>query len=52
MRMPEPYFMKKNEWHYFDGDEFKYKLTDKASKKAIDSYKEFYESFKKVVIED
>ena len=42
MTVPEPYFMKKKEWFYFDEDEFCYKLTDKAPKKARESYKEFY----------
>lgn len=42
MTVPEPYFMEKKEWFYFDEDEFCYKLTDKAPKKARESYKEFY----------
>lgn len=37
-----PYFMTNKEWYYFDAKDFKYKLTDKAPKKAVDSYKEFY----------
>jgi hypothetical protein len=37
------YFMENKEWYYFDYDEFKYKLTDKAPPKAQESYKEFYE---------
>lgn len=39
----EPYFMKNPEWYYFDAEEWKYKLTDKATEKAKKSYKEFYE---------
>lgn len=38
----KPYFMENKEWFYFDEKEFCYKLTDKAPKKAIESYKEFY----------
>lgn len=41
MQMP-PYFMKDEEWYYFDRKEWKYFLTDKAPKKAIDSYNEYY----------
>ena len=37
-----PYFMKNKEWYYYDEKEEKYKLTDKAPKEAIESYKEFY----------
>lgn len=39
----EPYFMKNKEWYYFDEEEFKYKLTDKATEEAIKSYKEYYD---------
>lgn len=37
-----PYFMENEKWFYFDISEKKYKLTDKAPKKARESYKEFY----------
>lgn len=37
-----PYFLTNPEWYYFDEKEFKYKLTDKAPREAIDSYNEFY----------
>ena len=37
-----PYFMTDPEWYYFDEEEFRYKLTDKAPEKAIRSYGEFY----------
>ena len=37
-----PYFMYNEDWYYYDWDEIKYKLTDKAPKEAIDSYNEFY----------
>lgn len=42
--MPKPYFMENKEWYYFDEKNFCYKLTDKAPKKAIESYKEFYDN--------
>lgn len=42
--MPKPYFMENKEWYYFDEEKFCYKLTDKAPKKAIESYKEFYDN--------
>jgi hypothetical protein len=38
----KPYFMQNKEWYYFDELEFKYKLTEKAPQKAIESYKEYY----------
>jgi hypothetical protein len=37
-----PYFMKNEEWWFYDWEEMKYKLTDKAPKEAVESYKEFY----------
>lgn len=46
MEVKKPYFMKDKSWYYFDEEEFKYKLTDKAPQKAIESYKEFYRLFK------
>ena len=39
----EPYFLSNKDWYYYDEEEFCYKLTDKATKEAIKSYKEFYE---------
>ena len=42
MTVDEPYFMGNKEWYYFDEKEWCYKLTDKATKKAIESYEEFY----------
>lgn len=37
-----PYFLEKKEWYYYDKEKMKFFLTDKAPKKAIESYKEFY----------
>jgi hypothetical protein len=34
--------MENEDWYYFDKEEWCYKLTDKAPKEAVDSYKEFY----------
>ena len=31
--MERPFFMSNPEWYYFDEEEFKYKLTEKAPKK-------------------
>ena len=47
MTLEEPYFMKNKDWYYFDEEEFKYKLTDLATDKAKQSYKEFYETLEK-----
>ena len=35
-------FLQNKEWYYWDSEEWKYKLTDKAPPKAVESYKEFY----------
>lgn len=42
LKVNMPYFMKNKEWYYYDMDTGYYKLTDKAPKKAIESYKKFY----------
>lgn len=44
MTVPEPYFMTDEEWFYFDEEEFKYKLTDKAPEKAKKSYEDYYDT--------
>lgn len=38
----KPYFMTNKEWYYFDRKELRIKLTDKAPKKAKESYENFY----------
>ena len=38
----DPYFMKNEEWYYYDNKKGVYKLTDKAPEKAKESYKNFY----------
>lgn len=43
MTQERPYFMTNPEWYKFDEEEFRYVLTDKAPRKAVKSYKEFYE---------
>ena len=40
----EPFFMTDKTWYYFDKNEFRLKLTDKASEEAMKSYEEFYAS--------
>lgn len=42
-----PYFMENQKWYYFDAEEFKFKLTEEAPQKAVESYKEFYEALEK-----
>ena len=37
-----PYFFTNKEWYYYDGEEGIYKLTDKATEKAKQSYYEHY----------
>ena len=37
-----PYFMNKREWFEFDFSKRIFVLTDKATSKAKESYKEFY----------
>lgn len=44
MTQDRPYFMNNEEWYYFDWKEMKYKLTNKATKEAIESYNKFYEN--------
>lgn len=34
--------MNNRDWYYHDKKEHKYKLTEQATKKATESYKEFY----------
>ena len=40
----KPYFMNNKEWYYWEYKEWKYKLTDKASEKAVKSYNQFYKN--------
>jgi len=42
MTVNEPYFLSNKKWYYFDEEEWRYKLTDKATEEAIESYNEFY----------
>lgn len=42
MLLEQPYFMINEEWYYHDKKKNKYFLTDKAPKKAVESYNEFY----------
>ncbi len=37
-----PYFLNNKDWYYYDVENGRYKLTDKAPKKAIDSYNSYY----------
>lgn len=44
-----PYFMTNKDWYYYDEDEEIYKLTDKATEKAKQSYYEFYNKDDEIV---
>ena len=41
-------FLKNKDWYYWDEEEWKYKLTDKAPKEAIESYNKFYKKISEV----
>ena len=43
----KPYFLTNEEWYYYDEKEYKYKLTDKATPEAIESYNEYYLPYNK-----
>lgn len=43
MILEAPYFLTNEEWYFFDEAEWKYKLTEKAPKKAVESYEEYYD---------
>lgn len=47
MEKIEPYWHKNKDWYYWDSKDQKYKLTNKAPQKAIDSYKEYYKDIEK-----
>lgn len=42
MLLEKPYFLTNKEWYWTIPGKSGYKLTDKAPKKAKESYKEFY----------
>lgn len=51
MQINMPYFLKNKDWYteeYDDNGNLKFKLTDKATEKAIESYKEYYETMKRL----
>lgn len=39
-----PYFMENEDWYMFDSSAQKYVLTEKATKKAKESYNAFYKA--------
>lgn len=42
MTMNKPYFMKKEEWFYYDQEEFfAFRLTNKAPSEAYESYRNY-----------
>ena len=42
MTLEEPYFTSNPEWYKFDEENHRLVLTDKAPRKAVESYKKFY----------
>ena len=44
MTIEKPFFMLNQEWFYFDEEKMQYFLTEKATKKARESYEKFYSS--------
>jgi hypothetical protein len=48
MTLEKPYFMENSEWYFFDEEEMMYKLTEKAPKKAVESYKEYYSALERL----
>ena len=40
--LSDVYFLKNKDWYYYDIKKHKMFLTDKAPKKAIESYEEYY----------
>ena len=42
--LKKPYFLTNEDWYYYDYEELRYRLTDKAPEKAVKSYEEFYKS--------
>lgn len=43
MQIGRPYFMNNKSWYFYDEESEMFKLTDKATKEAIESYNKFYE---------
>ena len=39
LKAKTPYFLTNKEWYYYDMKTGRYKLTDKAPEKAIESYR-------------
>ena len=48
----KPYFMINKEWFYYNVKEFKYMLTDKATKEAKESYDKYYKELDEGLIID
>ena len=48
----KPFFMNNPDWYYFDEEDWKYRLTDKAPKEARDSYEDFYASTEMIDIQE
>lgn len=48
----KPFFMNNPDWYYFDEDDWKYRLTDRAPREARDSYEDFYASTEMIDIQE
>lgn len=44
--------MNNPDWYYFDEEDWKYRLTDKAPKAARDSYEDFYANTEMIDIQE
>lgn len=47
MQIERPYFMSNKEWYFYNEKTGKFELTEKATSKAIKSFKEFEKLFYK-----
>lgn len=52
MQIAEPYFLKNEEWFTYNFEKAEYELTDKAPPKAVESFKEFYELWEELTLEE
>lgn len=50
--LEKPYFMENQDWYYYDEEEGVLKLTKNATKKAKESYLEFYSELERFSIDD
>ena len=51
MLIEQPYFLNNKEWYYYDEKNKCYKLTNKAPKEAIESYKKYYKTLDNAILD-